>query len=160
MSERISEQIKEEIPGTVEKEIVEFAEGEVFEFEEEAPRAGLLSLLTLAGVGVVLGVSVLLFYYYDWYRGMREDQVVNTDPTETIQYRAEEDKKLAEYSYANAEKTVVRIPIEQALKQVAQDAREGKYRQGVVQKAAAAPATAAPAASAAPPATAPAAEKK
>jgi hypothetical protein len=157
MSQRISEQIKEEIPGTVEKEIVEFAEGEVFEFEEEAPRAGLLSLLTLAGVGVVLGVTVLLFYYYDWYRGMREDQVVNTDPTETIQHRAEEDKKLAEYSYADAEKTVVRIPIEQAMKQVAS---EGKYRQSTMQKAAAAPATAAPAASAAPPATAPAMEKK
>lgn len=150
------EEIREQLPATVDEEIVEFAEGETFEFEAEGPRAGLLTLLTLAGVGVVIGVTVLLFYYYDWYRGAREQEVVyGPEWIQTIQQREEDNKKLGEYGYANSEKTVVRIPIEQAMKIVVQEAKEGKYRQNIVQKASAAPA-AAPAASAASPASPPA----
>lgn len=112
-------------------EILEFAQGDTFLFEEEDPKSGFIALLSVVMLIVVVGSIVGLTGYWNWYYNATTDDQNTNVGTQLKDLREKEEKQLAAWGYADQAKGLVRVPIEQAMKLIAQESAAGKYREGV-----------------------------
>lgn len=94
--------------------------------ENEDPK----NLLILSiGLGSIVVLGLALFGLSSYYRMLRDEQldakILSRSNPQLIEMRAEEHRKLTTYAALDANKTHVRIPIDQAMKTLAQKGRDG-----------------------------------
>lgn len=99
---------------------------EVFEFEHQEPKNNLIALLLIVSCVVLVVTVVFAQWFYDLTRDVKAGQLQNLKFEQVETLRADEDKKLTGYRYADKEKTVVQIPVERAMQLIAEEAKSGQ----------------------------------
>jgi hypothetical protein len=93
--------------------------------QEEDPRN---LLIVAVGLGSVVTIVGIMFGLYSYYATIRNDfyhqRVQAVQSPELRELREREARTLSSYAYLNPEKTRVRIPVDQAMKLLAQKGRD------------------------------------
>ena len=106
-----------------------FDEEHPHSYDHSEPRYSIIAIL--GGLTVVLLFLVAIgiqAYYVRTEETVVYDSVLSRDNIQLQELRNKEAWELSHYGYEDAEKKVVRIPIEQAIKLVIQDAQTGQVR--------------------------------
>jgi len=91
----------------------------------ETDRPDIVQLIGIGLTGVLLIVALIFFLQALFYREQARQELLKTAPNaEWQQYRQEEERALSSYRYIDKEKGVVGIPIEVAMRRLAEDAPE------------------------------------
>ncbi|RYE81175.1 MAG: hypothetical protein EOO74_00985 [Myxococcales bacterium] len=93
--------------------------------QEEDPKN---LLIVTVGLGSVVVLAGVMFGLYSYYLNIRDEwqhiRVAERTNPELIAMRTEDARKLGSYAYNDAAKTQVRIPVDQAMKLLAQRGRD------------------------------------
>ncbi|MDW8251425.1 MAG: hypothetical protein RMJ98_19190 [Myxococcales bacterium] len=93
--------------------------------QEEDPRNLLIVVVGLGSVITIVGTLFGLYSYYATIRNnLHHERVQTIEDPRLKELRAREARILTTYAYTNAEKTQVRIPVDRAMKLLAQRGRD------------------------------------
>ena len=93
--------------------------------QEEDPKN---LLIVTVGLGSVVTLAAMMFGLYSYYQNLRNEwqhiRVAERTNPELIAMRTEDGRKLTSYAYNDTARTQLRIPVDQAMKLLAQRGRD------------------------------------